>query len=176
MARHSIMVAEFQTPAEIVEAAGKMNDAGYRRYDAHTPFPVHGLDKAMAIPVSRLGWIVFPCGLTGTATALGIEWYSAAGVYPLIIGGKPFFSFPAFVPVMFALTILFSAFAAVFGMLAINGLPRLSHPLLAHPRFRGFSDDRFFISVDSLDPKFDVNRTAELLQRLGGKHVTVVEE
>src|SRR3954463_16514668 len=109
MARHQYLVAEFDSPAAIVEAAGKMNDAGYRKYDAHTPFPVHGLDRAMSLPVSSLGWIVFPCGVAGTCTALGIEWYAAAGSYPLIIGGKPFFSFPAFIPVMFALTILFSA-------------------------------------------------------------------
>ena len=128
MARRSYLVAEFATPAEIVEAAGKMTDAGYRSFEALTPFPVHGLDKAMHIPVSKLGWLVFPIGVGGTLTGLGLTWWSAAEAYPLVIGGKPFFSFPAFVPVLFALTILFSAFATVIGMFALNGLDSRTVP------------------------------------------------
>lgn len=175
MAKQKVLVAEFETPAAIVEAAGKVYDAGYRDYDAHTPFPIHGLDKAMKIPVSKLGWIVFAHGLVGFSGALLLQWWTSAVDYPMIIGGKPYFSYQAFVPICFALTILLSAFGTVFGMFFLNGLPRWSHPVLAHPDFRRATDDRFFISIDSADPKFDATRTRALLEQIGGKRIALLE-
>lgn len=175
MAKLKVLVAEFDTPAAIVEAAGKVHDAGYRDYDAHTPFPIHGLDKAMKIPVSKLGWIVLAHGLVGGIGAFALQWWTSAVDYPLVIGGKPYFSFQAFVPVTFALTILLSAFGTVFGMFFLNGLPRWQHPVLAHPDFRRVTDDKFFISIDSTDPRFDATRTRALLEEVGGKRIALLE-
>lgn len=175
MAKLKVLVAEFDTPAAIVEAAGKVHDAGYRDYDAHTPFPIHGLDKAMRIPVSKLGWIVLAHGLAGGIGAFAFQWWTSAVDYPLVIGGKPYFSFQAFVPVTFALTILLSAFGTVFGMFFLNGLPRWQHPVLAHPDFRRVTDDKFFISIDSTDPRFDATRTRALLEQVGGKRIALLE-
>jgi len=175
MAKLKVLVAEFDTPAEIVEAAGKVADAGYRDFDAHTPFPIHGLDRAMKVPSSKLGWIVFAHGLAGGLFAFWLQWWTSAVDYPLIIGGKPYFAYQAFVPITFALTILFSAFGSVFGMLFLNRLPRWHHPVLAHPEFRRSTDDRFFLSIESTDPKFDANKTRSLLEQIGGKHIALLE-
>ncbi len=170
-----ILVAEFETPGQIVEAASKVTEAGYKKFDAHTPFPVHGLDKAMNIPVSKLGWIVFAHGLLGCIGGYALQAWTSAVDYPMIIGGKPYNSFQAWVIICFELTILLSAFGSVFGMLALNMLPRLHHPLLTHPGFRRFSDDRFFLSIESTDPQFDPVKTRELLERIGGHNVALVE-
>lgn len=170
-----ILVAEFPTPGAIVQAAEKVTEAGYEKFDAHTPFPVHGLDKAMRIPVSKLGWVVFVHGLAGCLGGYLLQMWTASVDYPLIIGGKPFNSYQAWVVVCFELTILLSAFGTVLGMLAVNGLPRLHHPLLTHPGFRSFSDDKFFLSIESTDPKFDAVKTRELLERIGGQRVALVE-
>ncbi len=175
MAKQKVLVAEFDTPAEILAAADKLREAGYRSFDAHTPFPVHGLEKAMKIPDSRLGWIVLAHGVAGGLGGLALQWYANAVSYQMTIGGKPFFSFQAFVPVTFALTILLAAFGSVFGMFFLNGLPRWSHPLLSHPGFRKFSDDKFFLSVESRDAKFDATRTHALLEQIGGKRVAMLE-
>lgn len=170
-----VLVAEFATAHDIVDAAGKVYEAGYRKFDAHTPFPVHGLDKAMKIPVSKLGWIVFAHGLTGCLGGFLLQWGTSSQLYPMIIGGKPYNSFQAWVIICFELTILLSAFGSVLGMLALNGLPRLAHPILTHPGFRRFSDDRFFLSVESTDARFDPVKTKELLERVGGTNVALVE-
>lgn len=175
MAKERLLVAEFDTPAEIVAAAKALADAGYRRFDAHTPFPVHGLDKAMRIPHSKLGWIVLAHGLVGAIGGFALQTWSSTVAYPMVIGGKPYFSFQAFVPVTFALTILFSAFGAVFGMLFLNGLPRWHHATLTHPDFLRATDDRFFISIESTDPKFDATKTRELLEQVGGKRIALLE-
>lgn len=175
MAKQKVIVAEFDTPAQIVEAAGRVYEAGYRDYDAHTPFPIHGLDRAMRVPGSKLGWIVLAHGILGFAVALGLQWWTSAVDYPMIIGGKPYFSYQAFVPICFALTILFSAFGTVFGMFFLNGLPRWHNPVLAHPDFRRATDDKFFLSIDALDPKFDATRTTALLEQIGGRRVAVLE-
>ncbi|WP_373047096.1 DUF3341 domain-containing protein [Vulgatibacter sp.] len=175
MAKLKVLVAEFDTPAQIVEAAGAVSDAGYRDFDTHTPFPIHGLDRAMKVPGSKLGWIVFAHGLLGFSVALALQWWTSAVDYPMVIGGKPYFSYQAFVPVCFALTILFSAFGTVFGMFFLNSLPRWFHPVLAHPDFRRATDDKFFLSIESTDPKFDATRTRALLEQIGGKRVALVE-
>lgn len=175
MAKHQVMVAEFETPAAIVAAARQVHDAGYRRFDTHTPFPVHGLDRAMHLSHSKLGWVVLIHGIAGLVGAYILQMWTSAVDYPLIIGGKPYNSYQAWVIICFEATILLSAFGCVFGMLAFNGLPRVSHPLLASARFRRFSDDRFFLSVEANDPRFDPARTRELLERTGGTHVEIVE-
>lgn len=175
MAKEKILVAEFDTPAEIVRAAEALTKQGYKRFDAHTPFPVHGLDKAMKIPHSKLGWIVLGHGLVGAIGGFALQAWSSTVAYPMIIGGKPYLSFQAFVPVTFALTILLSAFGAVFGMFFLNGLPRWNHPLLNSRHAARLTDDKFYISVESRDPQFDENRTREHLEQVGGKRIAVLE-
>lgn len=197
------VIAEFRTPGEVLKASERMHAEGYRAFDCYTPFPVHGLEKAMGLSDSKVPWIVLGGGLTGFSVGLGLQWYTSVvdnawiyehfgrdgmvasafkvlvdligSGYPQIIGGKPFFSYQAFVPVTFELTILLSAFGAIFGMLALNRLPMFYHPVFKHPRFRRATDDRFFLAVESKDPKFEVNRVRTALESVGGEHVTVLE-
>ncbi|MCB9507086.1 MAG: DUF3341 domain-containing protein [Myxococcales bacterium] len=169
------VLAEFSSAQQIYHACEQVRDAGFKKWDAYTPFPVHGLDKAQGLPASFLPWIVLVVGLTGTATAIGLQYWVHAIAYPLVISGKPFAAWPAYVPIIFELSVLFSAFAAVFGMLAINRLPMLNHPLFTSERFGRASDDRFFIAIEATDPKFDADRTTAFLQGLGADHVEFVE-
>jgi hypothetical protein len=159
----AILLAEFDTPGGAMHAAEKLRDAGYSFFDAHTPFPVHGMDRAMGMRDSRLGWIVLAMAITGFSCAAAMITYMNGIDYPLVIGGKPPISIPSMVPVCFELTILFSAFGAVFGMFGLNKLPRHHHPLFESERFKAATDDKFFISVEAHDPKFDDVRTRELL-------------
>lgn len=173
--KHFGVLAEFTTPGEILEAAERVHAEGFRHFDCHTPFPVHGLDKAMGLAASKLPWIVLTGGLTGGSLGLLFQWWINVVDYPIIIGGKPFFSYQAFVPVTFELTILLSAFGAVFGMLGLNRLPMWYHPVFRSAHFKRASDDRFFISIEAKDPRFDVNRTRQFLESIGGRNVTVLE-
>ncbi|MFZ5981502.1 MAG: DUF3341 domain-containing protein [Candidatus Zixiibacteriota bacterium] len=170
------LLARFETPAALFSAAEKTRDSGYNKFDCHSPFPIHGLDKAMGLNRSRLGWIVGLAALTGTSGALALQWWTSTIDYPLVISGKPFFSFQAFVPVTFALGVLLSAFAALIGMLALNGLPRLHHPVFYSDNFARVTDDGFFISIEADDPQFDLDKTRAFLESIGGKDLEVLEE
>ncbi|MEO7110510.1 MAG: DUF3341 domain-containing protein [Polyangiaceae bacterium] len=174
--RPALFLAEYKSPARCIHAAEKLRDAGYTKFDAHTPFPVHGMDKAMGLPDSRLGWIVIVCALTGTATAFLMMWWMNCYDYPIVIGGKPpsASSIASMVPIMFELTILFSAFAAVFGMFGINKLPQHNHPVFESDRFKSFSTDKFWISVEAQDPKFKLDKTRELLEKTHPEFVELV--
>jgi len=167
-------LVEFDDVQTLLAAAEQVRDAGYTRWDAHTPFAVHGLDGAMGVRKTRLPYLVFASGLTGTACALLLQWYTNAFDYPFVISGKPVFSLPADIPVMFELTILFAAFGSLLGMLVANGLPQLYHPLHTSERFRRATNDRFFISIQASDPLFDRGRTWELMEELGGIHIEEV--
>jgi hypothetical protein len=169
-------LAEFKTPAELYAACERVRDAGYTRWDAHSPFPVHGLDGAMGMKRSRLPWIILVFALGGAATGFALQTWAHKVAYPLIISGKPYFAWPAYVPITFELGVLGGALAAVFGMFGLNQLPRHHHPLFDAARFSRFSDDSFFISIESVDPKFDVNGTRQLLQGAGASHVELVED
>ncbi len=169
-------VAEFETAADIYKAAETVTDAGYTRVDAHTPFPIHGLDKALKQGPSHLGWIVAACGLTGIGLAQLMMWWMNAVDYPMIVGGKQAYDWGTTIPVTFEVMVLLSAFGAVFGMLAINKLPRLYHPIFKHSTIHRVCDDRFFLSVEASDPKFDQSQTVAFLQECGGAHVELVEE
>ncbi|MBI2565416.1 MAG: DUF3341 domain-containing protein [Candidatus Schekmanbacteria bacterium] len=169
------LVAQFDTPAAIFRACEKVRDAGYLRWDAHTPFPVHGLDKAMGLKPSRLPWISLVLALGGAATGLLLQWWTSAVEYPLIISGKPYFSWPAFVPVIFELSVLGGAAGAVFGMLFLNRLPQLYHALFRVDAFAKVTDDKFFISIEAADPRYDEQKTRKLLESAGASLVTVVE-
>lgn len=170
----ALLLAEFNTPAEVLHAAEKFRDAGYTQFDTHTPFPIHGMDAAMGMKDSKLGLIVFPAALTGTTLAFLMMWWMNGVDYPIVIGGKPPYSLPSQVPIMFELTILLSAFATVFGMFHLNRLPRHHHPLFNSARFKSFSDDKFFLSVESNNPKWNLERTKKLLESCHPAHVELV--
>lgn len=169
------LLAEFDSAPAIYHACEKVRDAGYSKWDAHTPFPVHGLDKAMGLGPSVLPWIVLVMGLTFAAGGMLMQWWMSAADYKLIISGKPLFSWQAYVPITFELGVIGGVFGAVFGMFALNQLPTLSHPLFNSARFERFSDDKFFISIRSDDPKFSRAASEQLLKEAGAVHVEVVE-
>jgi hypothetical protein len=168
-------LVEFETASSLRVACEKVRDAGFTRWDAHTPFPVHGLDGAMGLKPTALPWLVFAGGATGALTGLGLQWWANAENFPLIISGKPFWSIPANIPVTFELTVLFASLTAFLGMLVLNGFPRLHHPVFTSTRFRRASIDRFFLSVDAADPHFEEQSTLALLRGLGGSHLERLE-
>lgn len=172
----SLMLAEFDSTASVMHAAEKVRDAGYTSWDVHTPFPVHGMDRAMGLPDSKLGWIVFTAGFLGVSTAVGMIYFMNGVDYPLIIGGKPPFSLPPSVPIMFELMVLFSAFGAVLGMFHLNRLPQHYHPVFESERFKACSDDKFFIAIDVADPKYNPEKTRALLEKAHATHIEIVEE
>ena len=173
----SLLLAEFDTTSACLHAAEKLRDGGYSRFDVHTPFPVHGMDKAMGMKDSPLGWIVLVMGLAGLASAVAMMWWMNGIDYPTVVGGKPPVSFPSMVPVAFELTVLFSAFGAVFGMLGLNKLPRHHHPVFESDRFRAMTTDKFFVSIEADDSKFDDKKTRELLEGAHATHIeTIMEE
>lgn len=170
------LLAEFDNPATVLSAAERVRDAGYTKWDTHTPFPVHGMDEAMGLKTTKLSWFVMACGVIGAGTGLLMEWWMNAVDYRYLISGKPFFSLPANIPVMFEVTVLVSALAAFFGMLIFNGLPQLYHVLFRSHRFARATDDRFFISIDAGDPKFEAAATERWLRSIGAIEVERLED
>ena len=169
------MIAEFESSGALLAAAEKMRDAGYTTFDCHSPFPIHGMDAAMGLKRSVVGYVAGICGLTGGSFGLWLQWWTSAVDYPMVISGKPYFSYVAFVPVTFGLTVLFAAIGAVTAMLVTNRLPRLFHGWFYSSRFAKFSNDGFLISVEVHDKKYDPVKTKALLESIGGKHVEMVE-
>lgn len=167
-------LAEFTTPGGLLKASEGLRDAGYRHWDAHTPFPVHGLERAMGLKRSLVPLFVLVLGLGGAAGGMLLQWWVSTTAYPLVISGKPFFSWPAFVPIMFECGVLGGALGAVFGFLALSKLPRHHHPLFDSATFERASDDRFFLSVEARDRHFDRQSTLELLSELGANRVELV--
>lgn len=182
------VMGEFADPQDLVRAGRAARDFGYSKLDAYSPFPVHGIDDAIGVARSKLGWIVVCFSFLGMGLALLLQWGTGAGnpawapwwsgmsPYPLVIGGKPLFDFTFSIPVTFELTVLLSAFAAVIGMFALNGLPRLYHPSFKHSSFHRATDDRFLLVIEASDPLFDAEEGAKLLRSLGAHAVEVVEE
>lgn len=172
---HYGLLAEFASPADLYHACEGLRDAGFTRWDAHTPFPIHGLDKAMGLPRSPLPWIVLVMGLTGATLGFGLQWWVHSSAYPLVISGKPYVAWPAYIPVTFEVAVLFSALGAVFGMLALNRLPMHYHPLFRSKVFERVTDDAFFVSIESWDPQFDRSAVEKLLGSLGARRVELLE-
>lgn len=172
---HYGLLAEFRSARDIFSACEKVRDAGYRKWDALTPFPVHGLDKAMGLPASRLPWIIFAAAMIGAVGGMAMQWWVATQAYPLVISGKPLFSWQAFIPVTFEVAILFGASAAVLGMLGLNKLPMYYHPLFRSRRMERVTDDRFFIAIEAADAKYDPVHTANFLKEVGATHIERVE-
>lgn len=168
------LLAEFDDVDAVLAAAQKVRAAGFERWDVHAPIPIHGLDEAMGI---RPTWIpvgVLVGGVAGVAAGLGLQWATNALDYPFLISGKPFFGLPVAIPVTFELTILLAALGAVGGLFVACGWPQLHHPLLANEHFARASADRYFISIEASDSRFDPTRTAWLLENAGARHVEEV--
>ncbi len=169
------ILARFDSPGQLLHAAEKIRDAGYKKFDCHSPFPIHGMDRAMGLRRSPLGWICGLLALLGGSGLLGLMWWTMAVDYPLVISGKPYFAFQAYVPITFAGAVIGAAFGAVVGMLVINRLPRLHHPLFASDKF-AFADDGFFVSIEADDPEFDTAKTADFLKSIGAGEIEVMEK
>ena len=169
------LMAEFDNPEDLVAAAERACREGYRRMDAYTPFPVHGLSEALGVRRTRLPLLVLIGGIVGGISGFALQYYISVIDYPLNVGGRPYFSWPAFIPVTFEMTILLAAFAAVFGMLAVNGLPQPYHPVFNAPRFELASRTHFFLCIEATDPKFDLVEPRRFVESLNPNDVVEVE-
>jgi hypothetical protein len=167
--------AEYEHPGDVVHASEAARKAGYRKMDAYTPHPIEGLDEALGVPPTQLGWVVLAMGVIGALCGFGMQYYGLAVFYPLNIGGRPLNDWPTFVVITFEFTVLFSAFTAGLFMIARNGLPRPYHSIFNAPGFERASRDRYFLCIESADPKFDPARTRAFLEGTAPLRVVEVE-
>ncbi|MGE5261967.1 MAG: DUF3341 domain-containing protein [Acidobacteriota bacterium] len=170
------LMAEFTSPEKLVDATRRVCDEGYRKVDAYTPFPIEGLEDALKFHRTWVPPLVLLGGITGAVLGYALQYYVSVIAYPLNVGGRPLNSWPMFVPVVFETTILFAALFGVLGMLALNGLPMLYHPVFNVPRFAMATRDRFFLVIQATDRKFDVETTRRFLQELGALEVSDVRQ
>lgn len=170
------IMAEFDTPTQLVDAARKVRDAGFTKTDAFSPFPIHEIDEALGIKRSILPFMVFGGGVIGLLSGIGLQVFVHVIDYPIIVGGRPHLSIPSFVPASFELTILLAAFTAVFGMILLNGLPQPYHPVFNVPRFALATREKFFLLIETRDPKFDYEETKSFMQNLSPQEVFDVQE
>lgn len=168
-------LARFEGPEALINASAKMADAGFTDWEAHSPYPLHGLDAAAKEKPSPLGWIVAAMALAGFVLGLWLQWWTHTVAYPLITAGKVYFSYQAFFPITFSVTVLFSVFTSVFGMIGLIK-QRFNHPVFFSDSFGRFSDDAFFISVLEGDPKFNETETRDFLRSIGGVDIELLEE
>ena len=168
--------ATFNSAKDLYVAAGKIREDGYSKWECFTPIPVHGLDAQMGIGRSKVPVFTLIGGVTGFFTGMLIVWFMNSYDYPLIVGGKPYFSPIYPFPVFYELTILFAAFGTLFGMFFLNRLPRHNHPIFEHPNFGRTGDDKFMVLIEVEDPQYDEEKTQTRLKELGGKSITVVKE
>ena len=168
------LIAEFESPEEILAATERARQEGYREMDAFTPFPVHGLAEALNFSDARLPWLIFLAGIAGAATGYGLQYFVHVIDYPMNVGGRPLNSWPSFIPATFELTILFAAGSAFVGMLLLNGLPRPHHPIFSAKGFDRASQDRFFLVIESHDERYEPQATRRFLERLGARRVSEV--
>jgi len=168
------VLGSFTTPEDLLAATQKASDAGYRKMEAYSPIPIDGLTEALKYDDSRLGWITFGGGLTGLLTGIGLEIWSSTQAYAHNVGGKPLISWPMFFPVMYECTILFAAFGATFGMIALCGLPKPHQPIFNAESFARASQDRFVLCIEADDAIFDMKTTTEFLKSLGAEDVEEV--
>ncbi len=165
------ILAEFSNPGTLLTAARAVHEAGYRHFDTHSPFPVHGMDKAMGLGNSKVGYFTLAGGAFGLGLATWLQWWTSAVDYPINISGKPFFAIEPSIPIMFELTVLFAALSAVGGMLLLNGLPRPYNPIFYSQNFERASDDAFFLHIAASDTKFDSAGTAQMLRDIGALNI-----
>jgi hypothetical protein len=165
------VLAEFRNPKDLIDVSKTISGQGFKYFDTFSPFPIHGIDKAMKLPKSKLGWIVGGHGLLGLTGSFAMIYFMMVYDYPLNISGKTLLNIPAWIPVMFELTVLLSAFGAVFGMFFLNGLPKLNHPLFSSENFKKATNDGFFVCVESTDPLFDSEKVHKLLEEAGAANI-----
>ncbi len=170
------LLAEYPDPGALYQAAREVHRAGFAHFDVHSPFPIHGMDRAMGLGNSKVGYIALGGGLTGLLLGVWMQWFLGRVDYPINVSGKPFFAWEPSIPIIFELTVLLSAFAAVAGMLALNGLPRPYNPVFYSKRFARASDDAFFLHIAASDSRFDREQTERLLKNLGAVHIEVLED
>jgi len=170
------LLAEFKHPGALLDAAKKTREAGYKRFDTYSPFPVHGMDAAMGLGNSKIGFFAIAGGIAGLSLAIWMQWWTGLVDYPMNISGKPLFAFESATPVNFELTILLTALTAVLGMLVLNGLPRPWNPLFYSKNFRRATDDGFFLQIAANDPRFDLEATRSFLTEAGAVHVELLSE
>jgi hypothetical protein len=170
------LMAEFENPTDLVHAAKAAYDAGYRKMDTYTPYPLEEAAEAIGAHHNRVSLVVLIGAMLGMVGGYSLEYWVSAVNYPINVGGKPFHSWPAFIPVTFECAVLGAALAAVFGMLALNGLPQPYHPVFNAPRFLRASQDGFFLVVEAADPKFDADKTRAFLTTLHPRDVVAVDE
>jgi hypothetical protein len=163
------LLAEFDSATELVDAARAVRDAGYKNTDAFTPFPLHDIDEALGIKRSILPYLCFAGGIVGLLSGLGLQYFVHVIDYPIIVGGRPHISLPSMIPPAYEMTILLTAFTAVFGMLFLNGLPRPYHPVFNVPRFALATREKFFLLIQSDDEKFDYDKTRKFMEGLEGQ-------
>jgi len=166
----------FYSTSDLLDAIRTVRKKGYRKLDAFTPFPIHGIDDAMGESRSKLGYLIACCGITGIVTAQLLMYWTGAVDYPVLVGGKPLYAVEFTVPITFELMVLFSAFAAVFGMLAFNGLPRFNHPVFNYSGYHRATDDGFVLVVERDGNHFEPAAIVELLNELGGETTEIVHE
>lgn len=172
---HGVM-AEFAEPETLVAAIRKVRGQGYTKMEAYTPFPVEGLSDELGQPKTKIQWIILGAGIGGGVGGFALQTWTTTVAYPLNYGARPFFSWPAYMPVTFELTILAAAFAAVVGMIVLNGLPQPYHPVFNVKEFDAASKDKFFLCIESADPKFDAESVKTALKSAGALAVYEVEE
>ena len=171
------IIAEFDSTKTLLHAARETRKSGYKQFETYSPFPIHGMDRAMGIPDSKLPWIVLLCGATGLTVGLSLQTWVATSAYKLTISGKPFFSYQAFVPVTFELMVLFSAFGTVFGMLALNKLPQWYNALFKSDNFSKVTSHGFFLEIQAgKDGHLDVDASTSFLESIGGTNIEVISE
>lgn len=170
------IIAEYETPEQLIHAAERAREAGYTRIDAYSPFPVHGLAEAIGFEDHKVPWMTFLAGVIGAIAGFSLQYYISVVDYPLNVGGRPLLSWPSFIPVTFETTVLFAAFGAFVGMLALNGLPQPYHPVFNAPRFERASQDRFFLCIEATDPLFDRTAVRHFLEATGARMVSEVED
>lgn len=170
------IIAEFADPTAVYHAAERVRDAGYNRWDVHSPFPIHGIEEAMGVKRTILPVIVLAVALSGAVGGLLLQWWISGVDYVLVDQGKPQGAWEQFTPIVFELGVLPAAFAALIGMLALNGLPRWHHPLFSSERFLRSSDDTFIIGIEADDPAFDPDAARTLLESAGATAIEVIED
>jgi len=168
------LMAEFADPKSLVEATARARAAGYRHLDAYSPIPIEELSEAMGIHSTVMPLLVLIGGIVGGVSGYALQYWVSAVAYPLNVGGRPFHSWPSFIPVTFEMTVLFAALTAVFGMIVLNGLPQLYHPVFNVPRFALATRDRFFLCIEARDPKFDPQATRRFLEDCAPREVSEV--
>ncbi len=169
------LMAEFASPADLLQAAQRTSAAGYRQVDAYSPFAIEGMDDALSLHSSKISYIVLGGAFVGMLAGFGMQYFSAVINYPVNVGGRPLDSVPAFIPITFEMAVLFGAFAGLIGMLVLNGLPMPYHPVFNVPEFKEMTRDRFFLCIEACDPQFEAETTRQFLDSLKPERVADVE-